>query len=361
MTALVQDTPAGSSRPTRGLLFGGLGGVAALAFAAGLAIGAVPVAGADIIAALLPDWLLHLLPRFEADSGIVAILGSIRIPRAVLALFVGAALAVAGAGMQGLFRNPLVDPGLIGVTGGASLAAGLAIVAGDSLLPIIGPHLRAILLPVAAFGGGLLATLIAFTLSHKAGGGSVAILLLAGVAVNAMTLAGMGLLSYFSSDQQLRELTFWTLGSLSGSSWARSLPAIMLMAIGIALVWNRARALDAFLLGESEARHLGVDITRLKRQMVIGGALAVGAAVSVSGGIGFVGLVVPHVVRMLTGPGHRLVLPASALLGAALLSGADIVCRTVVVPAELPIGVVTALAGGPFFLWLLLSRKGYVL
>jgi iron complex transport system permease protein len=361
-TALTDTTPhPPAPRPNAPVLFMALAGLAGLSFVAALVIGAVPVAVGDVLAALLPDIVAKHMPWLGADSGLVAILDAIRIPRAVLALVIGAALAVAGAGLQGLFRNPLVDPGLIGVTGGASLAAGLAIVAGDSLIPLIGTAGRAVLLPLAAFGGGLLATLIAFVLARRASGGSAAILLLAGVAVNAMTLAGMGLLSYFTSDQQLRELTFWTLGSLSGTSWERCLPAMLLMAAGAALVFNRARALDAFLLGESEARHLGVDSERLKRHLVLGAALAVGAAVSVSGGIGFVGLVVPHVVRMITGPGHRLVLPASALLGAALLSGADIVCRTVVVPAELPIGVVTALAGGPFFLWLLLSRKGYVL
>ncbi len=362
MTLAATSQPAPSSlRPLPAMLFGSLTGLVLLSFLAGLSIGAVPVSLPDIVGAILPDEIVSHLTPISADAGLVAILESIRIPRAVLALAVGAALAVAGAGLQGLFRNPLVDPGLIGVTGGASLAAGLAILLGDAAGAFIAPALRAILLPLAAFAGGLLATCIAFLLARKAAGGSVAVLLLAGVAVNAITLAGMGLLSYFSNDQQLRELTFWTLGSLSGTSWSRCLPALLLMAIGAAMVFRSARALDAFLLGEAEARHLGVDIVRLKRRLVIGAALAVGAAVSVSGGIGFVGLLVPHVVRMVAGPGHRLVLPASALLGAALLSGADILSRTVVVPAELPIGVVTALIGGPFFLWLLVGRKGYVL
>jgi iron complex transport system permease protein len=285
-----------------------------------------------------------------------AVLFSIRLPRVILSLAAGAALAASGAAMQGLFRNPLADPGLIGVSSGAALAAVAAIVLGDKVLHLLDAGMRPWALPVAAFAGGLLATLSVHRFGLRDGRASIATLLLAGVAINAICGAGIGLLTFLADEQQLRSLVFWTMGSLGNATW-RSLPlALPLIVVPTLLLLPSMRALDAFALGEREAGHLGVDVERLKRRLLILVALATGAAVSVCGIIGFIGLVVPHLLRLACGPGHRLVLPGAALLGGVLLTAADLVARLIVAPAELPIGVVTALVGGPFFLWLLVRR-----
>ncbi|HKU97565.1 MAG TPA: iron ABC transporter permease, partial [Vineibacter sp.] len=212
------------------------------------------------------------------------------------------------------------------------------------------------ILPAAAFVGGLLATTVVRRFGLRDGRASVATILLAGVAINALCAAGIGFLTFIADEQQLRSLVFWTMGSLGAATWA-SLPlALPLIVLPTILLMRDARALDAFALGEREAGHLGVDIERLKRRILILAALTTSASVSVCGIIGFVGLVVPHLLRIACGPGHRLVLPGAALLGAALLTAADVVARLIVAPAEMPIGVVTALIGGPFFLWLLARR-----
>lgn len=290
-----------------------------------------------------------------ADPLTASVLIHIRLPRVILALAVGAGLGLGGAVLQGLFRNPLADPGLIGVSSGAALAAVSVIVLGGGALHGM---LGAAALPVAAFAGGVGVTLVIYRIAGLGGETTTAMLLLAGIAVNALAGAAMGVLTYISDDTQLRELTFWTMGSLGGATWRSATPALVLMAVALGLLLSIARPLNVYLLGEAEARHLGVEVRRLKRTAILATALAVGAAVAVSGIIGFVGLVVPHLVRLLTGPDHRFVLPGSALLGGGLLCGADIVARTAVIPAELPIGMVTSLIGAPFFLWLLLRRGG---
>jgi iron complex transport system permease protein len=309
-----------------------------------------------------PEVASILLARVGVDTGVTvtpqqtAVLMAIRLPRVLLGVLVGAALAVSGATMQGLFRNPLADPGLLGVSSGAALAAVSVIVLGGSL-PWLQTLLGAWLLPLAAFAGGLLVTWFVYTVATRAGRTEVATMLLAGVAINALAGAGTGLLVFLADDNQLRDITFWNLGSLGGVTW-RSLTAVSpFMLAAIFLLPRSANDLNAFLLGESEARHLGVNTQRVKRLVVFLSAAAVGAAVSVAGIIGFVGLVVPHLIRLAAGPDHRLLLPASVLLGASLLLLADLFARTVVIPAELPIGIVTALAGAPFFLWLLLRGQ----
>jgi len=285
------------------------------------------------------------------------VLLSIRLPRAVLTVLTGAALGMAGAVLQGLFRNPLADPGLIGISSGAALAAALVIVLGG--LPPFGAFgaILPYLLPLAAFGGSLAATVLVYRLARIGSRTDVGTLLLGGVALNAIAGAGLGFLIFASTDQQLRDLNFWLLGSLAGAAWRDLLLVIPLILVPLFWLPRLARPLNAILIGEAEAGHLGYAIESVKRQAVILVALAVGAAVSLTGIIGFVGLVVPHILRLLAGADHRMLLPASALLGAVLLLVADLLARTLVLPAELPIGVITSAVGGPFFFWLLLRRK----
>lgn len=287
------------------------------------------------------------------------VLFQIRLPRTLLGLLAGAALAMSGALMQGLFRNPLADPSLVGVSSGAALAAAAAIVVGDRLIAAFWPAgtvLPFAILPVAAFLGGLVTTTILYVIATREGRTSVTTMLLAGVALGALAGALTGLLVYIADDRQLRDLTFWSLGSLGGASWTRVAaiaPAVLLVLFSAPAL---ARGLNALLLGEAEAYHVGVAVQRLKRLAILLTALAVGVAVAACGAIGFVGLVVPHVIRLACGPDHRILLPASALLGGALLVGADILARLVVAPSELPIGILTAAVGAPFFLWLLLRQ-----
>jgi len=284
------------------------------------------------------------------------ILGQIRLPRTLLGLAVGAVLALSGVAMQGLFRNPLADPGLVGVAAGAAVGAALAIVGGawfGGLPEAFAPYL----LSFCAFVGGLGVTALVYRLGRRDGQTSVATMLLAGVAMTALGGAVVGLFSYLADDATLRTLTFWNLGSLNGASYDRLWP-LLLVAAGVAL-WlpRRAKALNALLLGESEARHLGVDVERLKRELVFCTALGVGAAVAAAGLIGFIGLVVPHLVRLLAGPDHRVLLPASLLAGGVLMLFADLAARLLLAPAELPIGIVTAFVGAPFFLFLLVRGR----
>jgi iron complex transport system permease protein len=211
--------------------------------------------------------------------------------------------------------------------------------------------------PLAAFTGALLTTMIVYRLSTIAGQTVVATLLLAGIAINALAQAFSGFLTFYATDTQIRSLTFWKLGSLGGATWASVLIAAPFILIPILIFPRLSRALNALLLGESEAGHLGFDVERVKMFVIILAALSVGVSVAVSGLISFVGLVVPHLLRLMIGPDHRRLLPGSALLGASLLLGADLIARTLVAPAELPIGVLTAITGAPFFLWLLLRDR----
>lgn len=329
----------------------GLAGLLALVALAALGTGAVAIGPGQVLAILADRVGLALPVPFEQRQALVLL--NIRLPRVLLGMLVGAGLAVSGAAMQGLFRNPLADPGLIGVSSGAALGAVTVIVLGASLSTALG----AVLLPSAAFLGGAVATVVVYRLATSSGRTSVATMLLAGIALNALAGAGTGVLTFVADDAQLRDLTFWTLGSLGGATWsalAVLAPCILACVLAAPLL---ARPLNVMLLGEQEATHLGIDAQRVKRLVVAGAALCVGAAVAVSGIIGFVGLVVPHLLRLAVGPDHRTLLPGSALLGAALLVAADLLARTVVAPAELPLGIVTALVGGPFFLWLLLRQK----
>ncbi|MDX3927105.1 MAG: iron ABC transporter permease [Shinella sp.] len=281
----------------------------------------------------------------------------IRLPRAILGMLIGAALAVSGAVMQGLFRNPLADPGLVGISSGSALGAVLMIVLGGMLPVGLFTALGAFALPLAAFAGGLVTTLLLYRIATRNGQTSIATMLLAGIAIAALSGAVTGILIYMADDKQLRDVTFWNLGSLSGTTWTKVLAAGPIIAVSLLVVPFLFRGLNAITLGEAAAFHMGVKVQRLKHVAIVAVAAAVGASVAVSGGIGFVGIVVPHILRLVIGPDHRYLLPASALLGGILLIVADMVARTIVAPAELPIGIITALAGAPFFLWVLLRGR----
>ncbi|NKL81043.1 FecCD family ABC transporter permease [Rhizobium leguminosarum] len=285
------------------------------------------------------------------------IIFDIRLPRAILGFLIGASLAVSGTVMQGLFRNPLADPGLVGVSSGASLGAVAMIVLGGGLAAPLEALLGIYALPVAAFGGGLVTTLLLYRIATRHGQTSVATMLLAGIALGALALAITGLLIYMANDQQLRDLTFWSMGSLAGATWTKIAAASPIILLSFTALPFMARGLNAITLGEAAAFHMGVPVQRLKNVAIVGVAAATGASVAVSGGIGFVGIVVPHILRMAIGPDHRFLLPASALLGGSLLIFADVLARTLVAPAELPIGIITAAVGGPFFLWILLRQR----
>jgi len=295
-------------------------------------------------------------PADSAASREQLVLLDIRLPRTLLGMFVGASLAIAGAIMQGLFRNPLADPGLIGVSSGAALAAVATIALGNGIAaPILQP-LGIYALPVAAFFGGIITTMVLVSIAGRHGHLMVGTLLLAGIALGALSGALTGLIAYASDDRELRDLTFWSMGSLGGANWPKVF-AVLPFAVLIAVMtpWL-IRGLNGFLLGEAEAFHLGINVERTKRAAIVTTAASVGAAVAIAGIIGFVGIVVPHVVRLLAGPNHRVVLPGSALLGAVLMLVADIVARLIVRPAELPIGIVMAAIGTPVFLHLVMKR-----
>jgi len=288
------------------------------------------------------------------------VLLAIRLPRLVLGLGVGAALGVSGAVLQGLFRNPLADPALIGVSTGAALGAVTMIVLGGPIVAFLPAGLGVYLIPLAAFLGGLGTTALVYGLAQRQNGTDVSILLLAGVAMNAVAAAIVGLMMFISDDQQLRDLNFWMLGSLAGATWDKVTIALPAIVVALAALFSLSRFLNAILLGEEAAMHLGLPVETAKRLCVLLVALATGAAVSMTGVVAFVGLMVPHMVRMMLGTNHHVVLPASALLGALVIVIADLLARTLVVPADLPIGVVMSLAGGPFFIWLLCRRRGLV-
>ncbi len=266
----------------------------------------------------------------------------IRLPRVLFSIVVGAALAATGVTMQALFRNPLAEPGLVGISSGAALGAVCAIVltTGGFLL-VAG----------AAFVGSLVATLLAYSIGRRYRG--VAGLLLAGIAINTVAGSAIGMFTYLANDNELRDLTFWTMGSLAGADWRLLLWLGPWTALLLAYLCRQWRVLNALLLGEREAAHLGFELVTVRRRLIVVTALIIGPLVAVTGGIGFIGLVVPHLVRMLLGAHHRYLLPVSVVAGALVLTLADCLSRVLLSPAELPIGLITSLVGGPFFFWLL--------
>ncbi|MCL9773875.1 iron ABC transporter permease [Vibrio sp. S4B1] len=297
----------------------------------------------------------------ELAPHIPLVVNDIRLPRTLLCLVVGAILAICGTVMQGLFRNPLAEPGIIGVSAGASLGGAIAIVCFSTLGTQFPELMNLAVVPIFAFLGGALTTVLVYKLGSGKFGTSVTIMLLAGVAISALAGAGIGFLNFVADDQMLRDLSLWSMGSLAGATWGKISLATLTLLVLLILFSKKAMALNALLLGESEALHLGIAVQRLKRQLILLTAVGVGVTVSVSGPIGFIGLIIPHLGRMLIGPDHRTLLPVSALLGALLMTAADMIARVVVAPAELPVGIVTAIVGAPFFLYLLFQQKGKIL
>ncbi|WP_424691599.1 FecCD family ABC transporter permease [Erwinia sp.] len=295
------------------------------------------------------------LPRVwqaTSDSMIWQIWWNIRLPRVLLAVLVGSALALSGGVMQGLFRNPLADPGLLGISSGAALMVAISVV-----IPLSLPAMLALWWPMlAAFIGSLAVTAVIFSLSRY-GSSTLSRLLLVGIAINAVCGAAVGVLSWISNDQQLRQLSLWGMGSLGQAQWSTVIvSAAIVLPVMVATQWQ-ARRLNLLQLGDEEAHYLGVDVKRTQRILLVLSALMVAAAVAVSGVIGFVGLVVPHLMRMCIGSDHRWLLPGAGLAGAILMLIADTLARTVVAPAEMPVGLLTSLLGAPWFLWLILRRQ----
>lgn len=333
----------------RGGALAALGALVLALSVAALALGPVPLSPGAVVSALFGG----------GEPMEQAIVQGVRAPRLALGLAAGAALALSGAALQGMLRNPLADPGLIGVTGGAAVGAVAMIVLGGAVAGGLPVWLRPWALPAAAFAGAAVVTLLLFALARRAGETSVATLILAGIAVNAVAVAAIGLLVYVSTDSQLRELTFWSMGSLGAADMKiAAITGLFVLATAPALLLM-SRALDLMQLGERAAFHSGLDVERLKRRVALLVALGVGAATAAAGPIGFVGLVGPHLARLTVGPAHRSMLPAAALYGMALTLVADIAVRLVAPPAEPPIGLALSLIGGPFFLWLILRARAH--
>ncbi len=339
------------------LFFTGLLILLPLVMLLSIGTGPIPVSLADTM-----DILMYRLGiiSVEPDRQQQLIVEAIRLPRTLLGVLVGSSLAACGAAMQGLFRNALADPSIIGVSSGAALGAGLGIVLGGTWLVSVTELFQAYTVSVAAFVGGFISTLLVYRIGTTSQGTSVATMLLAGIAVSALSGAGIGLMNYVADDTMLRNMTFWQMGSLASGNWQTIIMAASCLIPLQLLLISKARGLNALLLGESEARHLGQDVQKLKLQLILITALGVGVAVAVAGMIGFVGLVVPHLVRLSIGPDHRWLLPSSCLLGAMILLVADIIARIVITPAELPIGIVTALLGAPFFISLLWQQRNRI-
>ncbi|MBX4179059.1 MULTISPECIES: FecCD family ABC transporter permease [Streptomyces] len=342
------EAPAGpppprARRSTAWLLTGALtaGLLVLIPVAAGT--GAYPIPVGDVLGSVVQRTGLG---GTELDRVAESVLWNVRFPRIVLALLVGASLGCAGALMQGVFGNPLAEPGVIGVSSGAAVGAVAAIAFG---LNFLGTWT----VSVFAFVSGLITVLVVYAMSRSGGRTEVVTLILTGIAVNAFAGALIGLFLFFADTAAVNQITFWQLGSLAQATWPKVLAVLPCAALGLGVAPLYARRLDLLALGERPARHLGVDVERLRIVLVLVIALLTAAAVSVAGVIGFVGLVVPHLLRMAAGPGHRFLIPGSALLGALVLLAADLAARTVAEPAELPLGVLTALLGSPFFFWLL--------
>jgi iron complex transport system permease protein len=340
--------PAAGRAPRRARRLAVAGAIAALLVVSvllGAALGAVRIPVSEVVGTLLWKAGLGDPPPVQSRE----VLWQIRFPRLALALSIGAGLGLAGALLQGVFRNPLADPGIIGVSSGAAVGASVAIVSGAGLLSTGGLGT----VTLAAFATGIVTVLLVYGFARHDGRTEIVTLILTGIAVNAMALGVLGLMTFLADDQELRTLSFWTLGSLAGATWPAVLfagPAAVACCLAAPFL---ARGLDTLALGELEAEHLGVQVERLRLAVVAMAALVTSAAVAVAGIIAFVGLVVPHLIRLVAGPGHRFLLPAAALGGAATTALADLASRTIALPQELPLGVVTALVGGPFFLWLL--------
>ena len=316
---------------------------------------------------ILPSEMFSSIKHFfngeKQASTYESVFIDIRLPRVLLCAITGAILSVSGVLMQGLFRNPIVEPGLVGTSSGAALGAAIVFVMAPQFSPTLKSIAGPLLMPVAAFLGALLATFAVYSLARNAKRVSIMSLLLVGIAINAVCLSGVGFMSYIARDAQARSITFWNLGSFSGASWQQVFIVGIVAAIIFILSLRYSKQLNALLLGEDEAAYLGVDTDKLKTRIMLLNTAMVAVATSFVGVISFVGLIVPHVLRLLIGSDNKRLLPASMLLGAALLTLADLCGRVVLAPAEVPIGIITSLVGAPIFIILLkkfnlLQQKG---
>lgn len=302
-----------------------------------------------------------ILGIFSQDSGISPtdryVFMEVRLPRIVMAVLIGSALAVSGTCMQGMFKNPLATPDLIGITAGATLMAAITIVLRTLFFHFIPQYLHFFVLSIAAFIGALLTMALVYRISTESGKTNVIIMLLAGVAISALALSITGFLIYLSNDEQLRDLTFWSLGSLGGATWIKNAILTLLIGVSYFFLINKGKALNAMMLGEKDAEHLGIPIETIKKQIVVFVALMVGASVAFSGTIGFIGLIVPYILRLLFKSNYHYILPLSAVSGGILLLVADTVSRTVVAPSEIPLGILTAFMGAPIFIIILMRYR----
>src|SRR5690606_6259897 len=286
-----------------------------------------------------------------------AVFLNIRLPRVLLGALVGGTLAIAGSAMQGLFRNPLAEPGLIGISSGASLFAVIIIVLEHRFFGFMTAAFGYYALAIAAFLGACATTFVVYRLAVGNGKADITTLLLAGIAINALAGSFTGLLTYMATDDQLRNITFWSMGSLGGASWKTIQAILPFVLIPLIALPFFSKALNALSLGDSPAGHMGINVTRIKKATIVLATLGVGASVAVSGLIGFIGLVIPHILRMAFSADNRLVVPGSALLGAAVLVLSDLIARTLVSPAELPIGILTAIIGSPVFIYIIMVER----
>lgn len=318
--------------------------------------GAVDITYHDIFASLSGALGFHSADKvIPIQQGVFM---QIRLPRILLCVIVGAGLSVSGALMQALFRNPIVEPGLIGTSSGAAFGAALVFVVGKSFFARYSQLLGIIALPASAFVFSFIATMLAYKLSSSFGKITVSILILVGVAINALAASGTGFLSYIARDPQARSIIFWNLGTFSGATWNSVLLVYAVTIPSILLVLRYSKALNALLLGESEAGYLGINTDSLKRKVILLNTCMVAIATSVVGVIGFVGLIVPHLLRMIKSSDNRFLIIGSTFAGAIIMNVADIVSRVIIAPAELPIGIVTSFVGAPVFIWILLRQKG---
>jgi iron complex transport system permease protein len=318
--------------------------------------GAVDITYKNIFVSLARAFGFH--PNAKVPSIEEGLFMQIRLPRVLLCVIVGAGLSVSGALMQALFRNPIVEPGLIGTSSGAAFGAALVFVVGKDFFARYGQLFGILALPLSAFIFSLIATMLVYKLSSSFGKITVSIMILVGVAINAIAASCTGFLSYIARDPQARSITFWNLGTFSGANWNSVILVYAVTIPSIFLVLRYSKALNALLLGETEAGYLGIDTDRLKTKIIILNTFIVAIGTSVVGVIGFVGLIVPHLLRMLKSSDNRFLIIGSTFAGAIIMNVADMVSRTVIAPAELPIGIVTSFVGAPVFIWILLRQKG---
>lgn len=318
-------------------------------------IGAVQISFSELISIISYHTGLSEHQNFEPQQAAVFL--NLRLPRILLGGLIGAALGISGAAIQGLFRNPLAEPGLIGISSGATLFAVIMIVLETKFFKELTGLVGFYALSIAAFIGAGLTTALVYRMAMRNGKTIITTLLLGGIAINALAGAFTGLLTYMATDAQLRNITFWSLGSLGGASWptvTTLLPFVLIPICGLPFL---AKSLNALALGESQAMHMGVNVKMVKRMIIGLATMAVGASVAVAGMIAFIGLIIPHILRMTFTADHRLVIPGAAILGAALLTLADLIARTVVAPAELPIGILTAMIGAPVFIYIIITER----